>query len=50
LEFKVNEECGGKISFEISNLITLCPHRKYDEEDITELKLTYKPWKWARKR
>lgn len=45
--FEIKEKSiNDKISIEVLNLITLCPHRKYDKEDITKLELVYKPGRY----
>jgi len=37
------EKLNDKIRFKVQNLITLCPHRKRDREDYTELEIAYTP-------
>jgi hypothetical protein len=42
LKFKIEEKIdNSKTIINLSNLITLCPHRKYDKEDVTDLELVY---------
>jgi hypothetical protein len=44
LKFHIKKEkLGRKIRFKVWNLITLCPHRKRDREDHTELEIAYTP-------
>lgn len=37
------EKLNDKVRFKVWNLITLCPHRKRDIEDYTELEIAYTP-------